>query len=391
MNTLQTSFRQIAYVAAGVAAIMIVLLMAQGSPDAQAAGTFVKQASVTQETSSHAITLNYQAYLVDPSTGQPKADGTYQISFRLYNTDTGGTPLWSDTKDVPVTNGLLNVLLGETVPFDPNDFNSQELWFAVKVGADEEATPRQRIAHVGYAIFAEHADIANSAENATNADKLQGKAALDFAAASHTHTGADIVDGSLDAADIKDGSIGTADLANGAVTAAKLASGVIPKFIDLNVYSAYMDGAGNFQDGFAIAGIHLPDGASTSAFAFNLTLPPNYETGTTLTIRLLWRTSATNCGLTLLPNFLAVTRPGVVNIHGGGSVSRGLDSVGSTTLSAGAAANITSLKEYTIASPDPAVKLAPGDTISFGLFRSPSAAADTCAADLIILGASVTY
>lgn len=380
MKVLQTSVRYFAYIVASATLILAVLhLTPPSTPNVQAAGTLVNHGNIAPEIAAHAITLNYQARLVDPSTGQPKSDGSYQISFRLYDVKTGGSPLWSETKDISVTGGLLHTLLGEMTPLNPAHFDGRELWLALKVGADEEATPRGRVAHVAYAIFAE------------NSDMVDGKDAADFASKTHSHGGADIVDDSIEAADIKDGAIGTAELANGAVNSSKLAAGVIPRFIDLPVYAAFIDGAANLQDGFTIAGIHLPDGASTSAFAFNFTLPPNYEVGTKLTLKVLWRTPATSCGLSLLPNFLAVTRPGVVNIHGGGSVSRGLSGVGGGILATPRTANQTSLKEYTIESPDPAVKLAPGDTVSLGLYRRPSDASDTCASDLIILGASVVY
>lgn len=159
----------------GLLSIILLLAVLQNSAQVNAANAIVSNVSVTSDALAHAIALNYQARLLDPATGQPKADGTYSLSFRLYDVETGGTALWTETKDVTATNGLVSTLLGDVTPFNPDDFSGQELWLAVKVGADAEATPRQRIAHVGYAVFAE------------NSDTVDGMEAADFAPSVHTH------------------------------------------------------------------------------------------------------------------------------------------------------------------------------------------------------------
>jgi hypothetical protein len=43
-------------------------------------------------------TLNYQGHLTDNS-GAP-VDGTVSMTFNIYDTDAGGTALWSDTRSV---------------------------------------------------------------------------------------------------------------------------------------------------------------------------------------------------------------------------------------------------------------------------------------------------
>ena len=231
------------------------------------------------------------------------------------------------------------------------------------------------------------AKIAGTAWTSTNdgfgsgldADKLDGKHASAFAAASHTHTGADIVDESID----------TADLADGAVTSAKLANGVVPKFINLNPYGALLDGA-TISTGYGpFAGIHVPDSGSPD-FAFGFTIPPDYTPGTPLTVRLTWHTSSTSCGIRLRPNFISVARAGRTHIVGA-SVSTGLDPVGGETLDAPARSNQSSAKEYTITSPDADTDLEPGDSIIFGLYRWTSSSDDTCTSDLVIQGVQVTY
>jgi len=138
-----------------------------------------KQAVVTAQGAATQV-LHYQGRLLDPTTGQPKTDGAYQMSFSIYDSSTGGAALWSETKSVNVSKGLFTVLLGDSSPLAPAIFNGQDLWLGVSVGADPEMTPRQRLAHVAYAIYA---------ENANNANLVGGQPAGAFAAISHSHLG----------------------------------------------------------------------------------------------------------------------------------------------------------------------------------------------------------
>ncbi len=127
--------------------------------------------------------LHYQARLLDPTTGQPKPDGPYQTSFKLYGSETGGSPLWTEAKDVTVSNGVFSTLLGDVTPLNLGVFDGRALWLGITVGADPEATPRQPVAYAAYALYAR------------NAGLLNGQQSSAFAGASHQHTGADITTG----------------------------------------------------------------------------------------------------------------------------------------------------------------------------------------------------
>ena len=96
--------------------------------------------------------LQYQGRLTDPGTGEAVADGVYSISFRLYNVESGGSWLWMETEDVSVQGGLFSTVLGDTTALDHSLFNGQALWLGVRVGADAEATPRQQVLPVAYAL-----------------------------------------------------------------------------------------------------------------------------------------------------------------------------------------------------------------------------------------------
>lgn len=95
--------------------------------------------------------INYQGYLED-SDGVP-IDDTVDIEFSLYNVETEGTVLWTETQSVDVIGGIFSVTLGDVTPIDLA-FDTQ-YYLGVKVGADDEMTPRQPLTSVGYAMRAD--------------------------------------------------------------------------------------------------------------------------------------------------------------------------------------------------------------------------------------------
>lgn len=99
-----------------------------------------------------AALLQYQGRLSDPSSGEAVPDGSYTMTLRLYGSATGGSPLWSEVKDVPVRDGLFSTVLGDTTALNRNILDGRALWLGIKVGADAEATPRQQVLPVAYAL-----------------------------------------------------------------------------------------------------------------------------------------------------------------------------------------------------------------------------------------------
>jgi len=93
---------------------------------------------------SLAQSLNTQGVLRD-GTGHSVADGTYAITFRIWNAVTGGTAVYEQVSSVVVTNGVYNVELGSLD--DPlNMLNSSEsYWLGVEVASDGEMTPRHKL------------------------------------------------------------------------------------------------------------------------------------------------------------------------------------------------------------------------------------------------------
>jgi hypothetical protein len=90
--------------------------------------------------------------LTDPNSGEPVADGSYTMTFRLYDSESGSSELWTETKDISVQDGVFSTILGDKTALDQGLFDSRALWLGVKVGADPEMTPRQRILPVAYAL-----------------------------------------------------------------------------------------------------------------------------------------------------------------------------------------------------------------------------------------------
>ncbi len=101
----------------------------------------------------HAI--EYQAKLVGPD--EHGINDTLTMTFRLYDSLTGGNLLWEEThENVQVIRGLFNVRLGEIVPFDTLSFDTT---YYLEVEVNEEIlAPRKAFVTVPYAIRAAIAD-----------------------------------------------------------------------------------------------------------------------------------------------------------------------------------------------------------------------------------------
>ena len=113
--------------------------------------------------------IAYQGRLTD-SQGTPR-EGSYSVTFRIYNAESGGTLRWQEThSNVTVTSGIFDILLGSVSPINL-PFNEQ-YYLAIQVGSDAEMTPRQQIASAGYAFKAEKAEEATEAINADTVDGI---------------------------------------------------------------------------------------------------------------------------------------------------------------------------------------------------------------------------
>lgn len=169
-----------------VAALALAGVRAFAQDDGSAAPATVGEVTATT------LRMTYQGRLLDPVSGQPKPDGSYALTFRLYNVESGGAALWTEERSganaVAVSKGAFSVELGSIAPL-PAIFNGQDLWLGItgttQAGDDPEMTPRQRVTWQAYAL---------------NADRLDGLDQSSFSRTSHSHATLPVAYGFIDAA-----------------------------------------------------------------------------------------------------------------------------------------------------------------------------------------------
>lgn len=94
-------------------------------------------------------TLSIQGIL-KKTNGVAVDDGTYNMTFKLYTAQTGGTALWTETQnDVEVSSGIYSTVLGNTTPLTAA-FN-QIYFLGVTIGS-AELTPRIQLTSAPYAL-----------------------------------------------------------------------------------------------------------------------------------------------------------------------------------------------------------------------------------------------
>jgi hypothetical protein len=143
--------------------------------------------------------LHYNGYLTNAVGEAVDCPDTIQcalpleMSFRLYDSEEGGTPLWTQLEtSVPIYQGSFHVVLGkEASPLNSELFDGP-LWLAVKVDGQVEMSPRQSIVSAAYAIKAGTVDYAE------NAAQLGGLNPEDFASTESVAELQTIVDGADD-------------------------------------------------------------------------------------------------------------------------------------------------------------------------------------------------
>ncbi|MFQ5641432.1 MAG: tail fiber domain-containing protein [bacterium] len=96
-------------------------------------------------------TISYQGVLTD-AEGNPVVDGDYTLTFKLYETATDGTPLWTEQQTVTVSNGLFNAILGKTALLDrPFD---RPYWLEIAVNGGDPLEPRIEMTASAYSFNA---------------------------------------------------------------------------------------------------------------------------------------------------------------------------------------------------------------------------------------------
>jgi hypothetical protein len=139
-------------------------------------------------------TLNFQARLLS-SSGNTVPDGYYNIQFNIYSVSSGGSTLWTETRDynggspdnrVRVVNGYLSVNLGTIDSLaDETDINwEDDTWLGMTVRgstqcafgsctpADTEMTPRIKLTAVPYALVAGNVKSSSTNSASTHSENI---------------------------------------------------------------------------------------------------------------------------------------------------------------------------------------------------------------------------
>jgi hypothetical protein len=102
--------------------------------------------------------VNYQGRLLD-SGGDPVTTPV-TVLFAIWDDPSAGDSLWSEQQNItPDADGLFSVLLGSVSPIPDSAFAGAETYLSIKIGADPELSPRQRLASVPYTYSASSADL----------------------------------------------------------------------------------------------------------------------------------------------------------------------------------------------------------------------------------------
>lgn len=165
-------------------------------------------------------TLTYQGVLTD-TAGNPKPDGNYAFTFRLYSVATGGTALWMEQKTITLYQGLFYSALGDQVAFGPAVSFDRPYWLGIQVGSDPEMVPRTALSSVAYSFSATKADTAAFALRASalaSVDSARVAGSLPF--------------NSITTAMFQDRSVTGAKIADSSITSRKLSMGQVVRSIN---------------------------------------------------------------------------------------------------------------------------------------------------------------
>ena len=95
--------------------------------------------------------------VLQTQSGGAVVDGPYKLTFGLWDAETNGNKLWSETVDVGIGGGRFVATLGDTAALDPKALAGGKAWLSMAVGLEPEL-PRRRVSSTAYALRAGVAD-----------------------------------------------------------------------------------------------------------------------------------------------------------------------------------------------------------------------------------------
>lgn len=85
------------------------------------------------------------------TSGAAVSDGTYSLTFKLYTSESGGSPVWTETQDnIKVVGGVYSAILGEVNPL--NAAFNVPYYVGMSVDGGAELNPRFRLTSAPYAL-----------------------------------------------------------------------------------------------------------------------------------------------------------------------------------------------------------------------------------------------
>lgn len=106
-------------------------------------------ASISAVFAQNDIKISIQGTLKDANSAAVD-DGAYEVIFRLYNTNSGGTAVWEETANVQVSGGVYSHRLGSIEALDAADF-TETLFVGVEVNG-VELSPRTELTYAPYTL-----------------------------------------------------------------------------------------------------------------------------------------------------------------------------------------------------------------------------------------------
>ena len=114
----------------------------------------LKSAGVQMNSEQDAVPrrLSYQG-LLTKANGRAVSDGTYQVTFKLFEQSEGGTAFWEETQSIGVSDGVISATLGIVNAITSVPANS---YLEIAVG-ETTLSPRQEMTSVFYSVVSDTA------------------------------------------------------------------------------------------------------------------------------------------------------------------------------------------------------------------------------------------
>jgi hypothetical protein len=102
-------------------------------------------------------TINYQGELRTAS-GSFVANGTYLLTFSIYDSPTGGNTLYSESFSSSVTDGIVNAVIGLATAMPQSLTFDKPYYLGISINSGAELSPRTELSSVPYALRSDIAD-----------------------------------------------------------------------------------------------------------------------------------------------------------------------------------------------------------------------------------------